>query len=49
MRNNIRLQIEMIDNKIERLKVQKDFYERILNNEDNNNNRDHSPDNRKDY
>lgn len=30
MRDNVELQIEMINNKIERLKIQKDFYEKIL-------------------
>lgn len=38
MRSNIELQIEMIENKIERLSIQKDFYERILKNENNNDN-----------
>lgn len=31
MRNNLELQIEQIDNKIQRLQIQKDFYQNILN------------------
>jgi len=30
MRDNVELQIEMINNKTERLVIQKDFYEKIL-------------------
>lgn len=34
MRDNVELQIVMINNKIERLKIQREFYEKILNKED---------------
>lgn len=40
MNDNISLQIAQIENKIERLEIQKEFYEKILNSRSNNNKED---------